>query len=67
MFVEDRLVRREAIHTHTNAQPKSVFSNAMTVMDKFEEWEDEEEQEEEGRRRKRMGKFKIRSMHVNLH
>ena len=42
IFVEDRLVRREAIHTHTHAQSKSVFSYAMAVMDKIEGWEEEE-------------------------
>ena len=30
------------MHTHTFAQSKSVFSYAMTVMDKFECWEEEE-------------------------
>ena len=39
VFVEDRLVRREVFHTHSNAQSKSVFSYAMTVMDKIEGWE----------------------------
>ena len=41
IFVEDRLVRREAIHAHTNAQPKSVFSYATAVIDKNEGWEAE--------------------------
>ena len=43
IFVEDRLVHREAIHTHTNAQSKSVSSFAMAVMDKIEVYGGEEE------------------------
>ena len=39
--MEDRLVRREAIHTHTNAHSKAVFCYAMTVMDKIEVEEQE--------------------------
>ena len=37
IFVDDRLVRREAIHVHTNAQSTTVFSQAMTVMDKVKD------------------------------
>ena len=40
--MEDRLVRGKAMHTHTNAQSKSVLSCAMTVMDKIEGWEEED-------------------------
>ena len=56
IFVNDRLVRREAKHTHKNAQSNSVFSNAVTVMDKTEGWEEDE-----------MGGFKICGVHVELH
>ena len=42
IFVVDSFVHREALHTHTNAQSKSVFSHAMIVMDKIEEREEEE-------------------------
>ena len=56
IFVEDSLVRREAFHTHTNAQSKSVFSHAMTVVDKIEE-----------RGRRNIGGFEICGMHVDLH
>ena len=42
IFVEDSLVRREALHTHMDAQSKSVFYHAMTVVDKIEEREEEE-------------------------
>ena len=41
--VEDRLVLRDATHTHAHAEPKSVFSYATAVMDKIEGWEEEEE------------------------
>ena len=40
--VADRLGRREAIPPNTVALPKSVFSYAMTVMDKVEGWEEEQ-------------------------
>ena len=46
--------------THTHAQPKSVFSRAMTVMDKIERWKEEEDDEE-------MGWFQFRSVRVDLH
>ena len=42
IFVEDRLVRRMDTHAHTFAQSKSVFSCAMTVMNKIEGWDAEE-------------------------
>ena len=37
IFVEDSFVRREALHTHMDAQSKSVLYDAMTVVDKIEE------------------------------
>ena len=42
IFVDDRLVHRDAINTHANVQSKAVFSNALTVMDKIYCWEEEE-------------------------
>ena len=41
IFVNDRPVRREATQTQTFAQSRSVFSYAMTVMDKIDGWEEE--------------------------
>ena len=43
IVVGDRPVRKEVIHTQTNAQSKKVFSYAMTVMDKIDGWEEGEE------------------------
>ena len=39
--VADRVVCNEAILLRTIAQPKSMFSHTITVMDKVEGWEDE--------------------------
>ena len=49
IFVDDRLV-------HTNAQSKTVFSHASTVMDNIDGWEEEN-----------MGGIQICGMHVDLH
>ena len=43
IFVDDRLVPRDAINSHANVQPKAVFSYAMTVMDKICGWGDEQQ------------------------
>ena len=49
--------RRDEIPPNALAVPKSVFSNAMTVMDKVEGWNEDN-----------MGGFEIlRDMHVALH
>ena len=42
IFVDDRPFRRDSCFKHANVQPKTVFSYAMTVMDKISGWEDEE-------------------------
>ena len=42
IFVNDRPFQRGVINTQTNTQSKTEFSNAMTVMDKIDGWEDEE-------------------------
>ena len=42
-FVEERLGHGGASHTHAHAQPKSVFSYAVAVMDKIEGLEEEED------------------------
>ena len=47
------------LHIHTHAQPKSVFSRAMTVMDKIERWKEEDDEE--------MVWFQFRSVRVDLH
>ena len=39
--VADRFGRREAVPPNTLALPKSVFSCAVTVMDKVEGWSEE--------------------------
>ena len=41
-YVPDKFGRRDAILPKALTVPKSVFSNAMTVMDKVEGWDDEE-------------------------
>ena len=40
--MDDRLVPRDATDLQANAQPKAVFSYAMTVMDKICGWDEEE-------------------------
>ena len=42
IFVRDRPLHGDAINIHANVQSNTVFSNAMTVMDKIDGWEDEE-------------------------
>ena len=42
IFVDDRLVPRDASDLQATAQPKAVFSYAMTVMDKIHGWGEEE-------------------------
>ena len=55
--VADRFGRREAILPNTLALPKSVFSCAMTGMDKVEGWNE----------KKKGGGFEIGGVHVDLH
>ena len=43
IFVDDKLVPRDAINSHANVQPKAVFSCAMTVMDKICGWREEQQ------------------------
>ena len=57
IFVNDRLVSRDAINSHAHVQSKAVFSHVMTVMDKICGW---------GRRTK-IGGILICSLFVDLH
>ena len=41
IFVHDWPVERDAVNTHANAQPKSVFSFALTLMDNVLGWRGE--------------------------
>ena len=41
IFVHDSLIPRNEVNTHANAQPTSVFSIALTVMDTILGWEEE--------------------------
>ena len=52
----DKTFNRDFNCKHANVQPKAVFSNAMTMMDKISGWEDVE----------RWVGSKIRGVHVDL-